>query len=138
MTTFHLSDHLALIFCAFPACLIIAGYLTCPLAIKTRLPNKMCSTISRLVQNHTKTAYSVVESWVPWYAGYTSLMICRMVVGLGEASFVSLASPLIGMHYMPNVMPDDNAGHLQDCLRECEARVQCPARTCPSIPMVGM
>ncbi|KAL3133909.1 hypothetical protein ABBQ32_008365 [Trebouxia sp. C0010 RCD-2024] len=27
--------------------------------------------------------------------GYTSLMICRMVVGLGEASFVSLASPLI-------------------------------------------
>lgn len=29
-------------------------------------------------------------------AGYHSLLLCRMVVGLGEASFVSLASPLIG------------------------------------------
>ena len=29
-------------------------------------------------------------------AGYHSLLMCRMVVGLGEASFVSLASPLIG------------------------------------------
>lgn len=38
-----------------------------------------------------------------WHAGYTSLMICRMVVGLGEASFVSLASPLIGIQYVCHV-----------------------------------
>ena len=31
-------------------------------------------------------------------AGYHSLLLCRMVVGLGEASFVSLASPLIGIN----------------------------------------
>ena len=79
----------------------------------------------------------VAESKLPGYVGYTSLMICRMVVGLGEASFVSLASPLIGTHYMPSVMPDDHFGHLQDCLlARMPASVQWPARLCPFISMV--
>ena len=65
----------------------------------------------------------------PWHAGYTSLMICRMVVGLGEASFVSLASPLIGMQCTYNVgCYSMMCWHLQGCLQDFAARMQSPAR----------
>lgn len=33
--------------------------------------------------------------------GFWSLVFCRMLVGVGEASFVSLASPFIGKQRIP-------------------------------------
>lgn len=96
-----------------------------PTAIDASLLRNMRSAISPLVQ------HGLV--WGAMAAGYTSLMICRMVVGLGEASFVSLASPLIGMQCTYNVdCYSMMCRHLQGCLQDFAARMQSPARMYPS------
>ena len=38
--------------------------------------------------------------------GFWSLILCRMLVGVGEASFVALASPFIGPLYPCSPTPD--------------------------------
>ena len=43
-----------------------------------------------------KTHTLGMASRAPWFAGFWSLVLCRMAVGVGEASFVSLAAPFIG------------------------------------------
>ncbi len=54
------------------------------------------------------------------HAGFWSLIICRMLVGVGEASFVALASPFIGaapvcICMLPNQRPrTPGSGHLAE------------------------
>ena len=54
---------------------------------------RRCRTLRHVIASSMHKGYFLQP------AGYHSLLICRMVVGLGEASFVSLASPLIGTLY---------------------------------------